>query len=247
MKTLFNHKIILAMAATTILATATSSAQEKALHLQPEKRVYVKKSLDNFSSIEATSIFQIQVSQSDKQSVTIDAPENYMPFFSLEVKNGTLKISMKDTVDVNFEELMCRVIISVKNLEKIKLSGASSLSCEGTIKAENFSCKLSGASSANLALNTSSLSCFLTGASALNIAGNVNGIADMDVSGASVVYGYKLKAKSADCYVSGASKAELYADESLRIEASGVSQVNYKGNAKVLAMATGMSSVSGAK
>jgi len=241
MKTLFNTMIIISLLFVAVGVKAQDETKQKN-NLQAKKKITVVKELEEFSSIEASSIFKIHVTQSDKQSVKVDAPENYMPLFKFEVKNGVLKLSLKDSIKGDLNDLFCHVTIRVKKLEKIKLSGASSLTAEG-ITSEKFHCNISGASSAVISVNSSTLTCDVSGASALHVSGNISGISDMDISGASVVYGYKLKSRAADCYVSGASKAELYAEESLRIEASGVCQVNYKGSAKVMAMASGMSSI----
>ncbi|MGH9948280.1 MAG: GIN domain-containing protein, partial [Pyrinomonadaceae bacterium] len=79
-------------------------------------------------------------------------------------------------------------------------------------------------------LKNTSLNVDTNGASKIELAGETDKLA-IEVSGASKINAENLKARAATVNSSGASKIDLFATESLRVDASGASKITYAGGA----------------
>ena len=92
---------------------------------------------------------------------------------------------------------------------------------------------LSGASTFLGEVNCNKLYADLSGASNFDASGNANDF-DLEVSGASVVRDYGLSIEKLSAELSGASNAFLTIEDEIDVEASGASNLHYKGNATVV-------------
>lgn len=128
-----------------------------------------------------------------------------------------------------------KAYVVTQNLDDIDLSGASTVIFENTWATENRAkIELSGSSEIRGGeVKANRLEIDMRGASKANIYGFAENLF-ADLSGASDLRDYDLTAQRLDIELSGASEAFLSASESIDIEASGASVLNYKGPAEVL-------------
>ena len=87
----------------------------------------------------------------------------------------------------------------------------------------------SGASSISLNISAKKLNLELSGASSAALTGQT-GSFDIEISGASKLDAFDVKAKICNIDVSGASSAKVNVADKLKVEGSGASNVQYKGN-----------------
>ena len=111
----------------------------------------------------------------------------------------------------------------------MKASGATDTYVNGVIKADRFRLDLTGASNFKGAVDAVDLEVDQSGASDARIGGRVSNFR-VDLSGASSLKGYELSADVVDIDVSGASNAQINAVKELKVEASGASDVRYRGS-----------------
>lgn len=178
-------------------------------------------SVDDFSKVDASHAFTIEITVDDETSVKIETDENLMKYVEVYVKNNTLYLDVEN--NVNFRGKM-KAIISTARLNGVDLSGACKIDVEG-IKTDKFSIDMSGACKGTFAGNTVELSIDLSGATKLNTV--------------------DLKATNVIVDVSGASKCNVYSSESLSVDASGASKIVIYGDpSNVETDLSGASSVS---
>jgi len=173
-----------------------------------------KRDVSGFTKIDASSAFNITVAKGATESLTITTDEDMMPRIRCEVRNGTLYLSIK------VEERKRAVItmgltdvqITMRDLERVKLSGACKLESSDVFEPANFEAGLTGASNLKLDVRT-------------------KGKVDVESSGASKVE-MKITAASAEFDISGACKAKLTVQAPvIEFDVSGASNIELAGTA----------------
>jgi len=186
-----------------------------------------KRDVSTFSAIDASSMFTITVTKGDVESLTITANEELMPYLKSEVKNGVLKLYYQENKQNRRKQYKSspEVHITMKQLQKIDLSGSCRLTVNGVFESKKFVAGLSGASSLKLEINAPEMTIGASGASKINLQGKTTN-ANIDASGSSTMH-LNLQATKVGVDVSGASGISLSgkADRAL-FDASGASKIN---------------------
>lgn len=188
-----------------------------------------EKSVNNFYGVDISDAFNAYITFSKgPANVVIEANENLHNY--IEVKNigDRLSVGMKDRINIRRGSATLKVHITCEQLSNLEASGASNITLHDVLDNENTHIELSGASNLNGDINTVHLQANLSGASNLTINGNTTSL-DLDASGASNLKDYNLNVEYFDADLSGASNAQLTVTKELKVEASGASNVRYKG------------------
>jgi hypothetical protein len=161
-----------------------------------------------FTSIEAGSAFEVEITQADSYSLTITADDNLFEYIEVSKVGQTLKVGLKPDSHVSSATLIAE--IAMPALYGLYLSGATRSTAQGFSSSHDFILDLSGAS----ALNTRDMAV---------------GDAEFDMSGASRLTG-DLTAGDAEFNASGASTVRLQGSaHDIVIEGSGASRVELAG------------------
>lgn len=188
------------------------------------------RTLEDFNAMKVSSAFNIELVQSNtNQAEIIGVPEEYLNGIATEVKGGTLNIFAKDKIKAESD---MKIRVTFSNLEKVEISGASSLKNEGTLTLGDFEVKTSGASDVLLGLKAQTFILKTSGASDVKL----NGAAQefiVESSGASNVKAKDFEAEFAKVRVSGASDVHVNAKQELSGDVSGASDVKVYGNPSV--------------
>ncbi len=178
------------------------------------------RSADDFQGVDGGGVFQVEITAGKEFKVEVDADDNLLQYIRTEVDGDVLTIST--TESLNSRKPM-RVLISDKNINTVRASGASQVSLTG-VKNQALEIDTSGASKINLVGETVALT--------------------IDVSGASKIDAEGLKAETASVHASGASNVSVFVTNRLVSEASGASKIAYSGNpSSVEKNASGVSKV----
>ena len=164
--------------------------------------------VSEFSQIDASHAFEIQVVVGEQQSVKIKTDDNLMKYIEVSVKGNTLYLDVENNINLDGD---VKAIISVRNLNALNLSGACKIDIEN-IDSENFNIDVSGACKGTFSGKVENLTLDLSGATKLNTV--------------------DLKAKNLNIDMSGASKLEVYCDNNFVVDASGASKITVYGDPK---------------
>lgn len=204
------------------------------------KMVTEQRPVSNFTALEVSSAFSVELSQGDAESLSIEADENLMKFIRTEVRGGVLKIYVDEPVN---SSKGLKAILTFKSLESMDFSGAVNVKGMNSMHFDQLEVELSGATELALDLQAASLGLDVSGASKISLAGEAKNV-DADCSGASKIFAENLKTSTFSFESSGASKAEIWVTDELRVSASGASSIRYKGEVKKIKVDTsGASSV----
>lgn len=198
---------------------------------------------ENFESVKISSRFYIELVQGDEYKVEVKGREANE--VRLSKIGDQLEVRYKDDWDMWDENLNrdidLAIFIQAPNLTEIEISGG----CEGKLgdfDVSEMEITLNGASDLTATVTTDRLDINLSGASKLILEGAGRQM-DVRLDGASTLEGYNFTARHAEVESNGASKAEVYAIETLEADASGVSQIRYRGNARVNSNSDGISTI----
>ena len=237
-----------------LLAGFALNAQEKTAIVYDEN-AQVRK-VPSFTAISVSSAIDLYLTQSNKNEVAVSATNDEIrDHIVTEVVGGTLIIRLGDKGTWfswrKWGNYKTKAYVSIKDIDALTASGASTVHLINTIESPKMRIKLSGASDFKGNIKAGVLMYQLTGASdykgqitansididgsgasSIELTGNVDDLA-VEVSGASDAKLYNLTAKGAILRASGASSIGVTVTEILRANSSGASDINYKGNPNV--------------
>ena len=237
-----------------LLAGFALNAQEKTAIVYDEN-AQVRK-VPSFTAISVSSAIDLYLTQSNKNEVAVSATNDEIrDHIITEVVGGTLIIRLGDNGTwfswKKWGNYKTKAYVSIKDIDALTASGASTVHLVNTIESPKMRIKLSGASDFKGNIKAGVLMYHLTGASdykgevtansididgsgasSIELIGKVDDLA-IEVSGASSAKLYNLTAKGAILRASGASNIGVTVTEILRASSSGASDINYKGNPTV--------------
>ncbi|HTH32152.1 MAG TPA: head GIN domain-containing protein [Lacibacter sp.] len=215
-----------------IVAIGFVSAQETTVindkNAEPRK-------VTSFHGIKISNAFDVIIKQGNEEAVVVSASEEkFRERIKVNVVNGILQISYDNEKIWKWsnENKKLRAYISVKNIDKLDISGATDIKVDGVLKGSNLKVDLSGASSLKGAISYTSVTIDQSGASNSKLSGTATNL-DIDVSGASDFTGFDLVTENCRAEASGASDIKITVNKDLKVDASGASDIQYKGTASV--------------
>jgi hypothetical protein len=204
--------------------------------------------LSGFHSINIANAFDVYISQGNVEAVAISASSAELKErIKTSVENGVLIIRFDDDKKFwklfNSDKQKLKAYISVKKLDKLSVSGACDVFMEEGISSDDLFIKFSGASDLKGKVNAKNLSVEMNGASDITLSGNAANL-KIEASGASDFKGYELVTNYCEAKASGASSVFITVNKELNANASGASDVRFKGEGLIRNIKTsGASSV----
>lgn len=198
----------------------------------------------SFTGIDVSGGIDLYISAGDEAVAVSASKPEYRDRIKTEVENGILKIwhDSKWGVSISGNKNL-RAYVSYKTLKSLGASGGSDIMVDGVINGSDLAIRVSGGSDFKGAVTVSTLTVRQSGGSDVRIAGKATTI-DVDVSGGSDFKGYELMVDVCSLEASGGSDIEITANRELSANASGASDIRYKGKPVVKdARASGASSV----
>lgn len=189
---------------------------------------------EGFDEIEATFRFDLEIIQSNEYSVVVKGPAKKMK--NLEARQSGDKIYF-DFDERNWRwfdnenDPRVKIFITTPRLTDLDLSGACTAKVRG-FEQDQVTVSLSGASEANMSVDADRLVAKLQGASNLKLYGSGKEM-DANLTGASSIEAYDYEVDYAEVRAQGASSAEIYVNKEIDGEATGLSNIKYRGDGSV--------------
>lgn len=185
-----------------------------------------------FHAISIASSFEVLITQGNEEGLAVSSTEkDDMQYIKTSVDNGVLKIDFDNKKKWWPKGRKLKAYISVKNIDMMKISGASKVKIDGAFKAPVFKLWMSGASKLQGQLDVDGpMNANLSGASDMEISGSAKEII-IDANGASDVRAYNFTTGNCTVAATGASSVRITVNNELNARLSGASSVSYKGKA----------------
>lgn len=140
--------------------------------LAQNEQVSEVRKVDDFSSIRIKSVANVEFSQGDKYSLRLEGKEKWVKLTTTEVKNGCLVIDFERGEKRSVKNINgLKLYITAPTLEVVELTGVGSLECKEPLKLDDFTLRINGVGSAEVA----DLTCH-------RFTVSLNGVGDADVN-----------------------------------------------------------------
>ena len=232
MKKLFSLLVI-----TGLITTA--SAQKTISDANAQKR-----NVSGFHAIEVSGGIDLYLSQGEEAVAVSAAKTEYRDKIITEVKDGVLKIwfDWKNSSKFEWSNRKMKAYVSFKNIDRLEGSGGSDISIDGSIKVAKLEMEISGGSDFDGKVETDELKIHASGGSDVDISGKAARLT-IDASGGSDFKGYDLASDICNVEASGGSDVHVTVNKELSANASGGSDVYYKGTGMIRDLKTSSSSI----
>lgn len=201
----------------------------------------------NFHVINVSGAFDVYISQSKVEAVAVSgASTKDKENIKVEVKEGILYVSYdgKGKLGWNTVNKKLKAYISFSNIDKLIIDGACNAFFTDIINVNELTINQSGASDLIGTLNVNYLHVDLNGASDVTLSGTAKFLS-VEVNDASEFKGYDLVTATCNAKASGASEISVTVNKELSAQASGLSEIKYKGSGVIVdKKISGASSVS---
>lgn len=185
-----------------------------------------------FHKIDAHGAFEIYIRQGSQYEVIVAGPHDDIRKASASVSNGVLNLEVEGGHVIWNDDDELRFYITYVDLNSIELGGAVELEGKNRLDGSSLSIDLGGAASLSLDIDVSSFEFDAGGASEAELSGRAR-TAIIETSGASELSAENLVIGRLGLMTSGASEADVNVTEKLKVDASGASDVRYKGNPEI--------------
>ncbi len=222
-------KIIFGLLATVLVFT---SCETDRIHASGEVTSREFR-FSGYNTVKVGGAFDVFVQFSEtEESVRIEANDNLHDRLVVRVSGTTLRIQPEDNLQIKGNATL-RAFITTNTLSDFEISGASTLTLEDQWIIDNGSIDTSGASDFTGEVAADQLEIRTSGASDVDIFGTVEELR-ANLSGSSDLKDFDLQVQRLDIDLSGSSDAFLSVNQSIEIDASGSSSLNYRGNPEIL-------------
>ena len=198
--------------------------------------------ISGFSGVDVSGAIHVYVKQDSAFSVKIETDENLQEYVLASEDHGILHIRREGNTRLDATGKI-KVYVSAPVFNSLAASGACEIVGENQLMATgDIDIDVSGASNARLNMKAPKITAGMSGASHLALKGETR---DFYIKGSGVSHAQSFDLLSENAYVdvSGASSAEVFASVTLDADASGASDIRYKGVAKATAQKSGGASI----
>ncbi|MBM4240260.1 MAG: DUF2807 domain-containing protein [Euryarchaeota archaeon] len=198
------------------------------------------KNVSGFNQIDLNGMGTLIITQGDKESLTVEAEDNVMPYIKTDVSNNKLSIKFENNSPVPTKPV--KFYLTVKDINSIAISGSGKIE-SNKLNAKDLTIVISGAGEGNLTnLNATTLTITISGAGKMYIAGNVTN-QTITISGAGEYTANDLSSKTVTITINGAGKATLRVSDLLNAIINGGGDISYIGNPKITQQINGAGNI----
>jgi phage shock protein PspC (stress-responsive transcriptional regulator) len=189
--------------------------------------------LVDFNQLKISGPYKVNIVRGDNYRVVLSGLDQYLEKTDVAQDGNNISINYDSDENLDIHRYNRKVLVKIMcpNLNDVRLLGSISGDVSGFEEDEMY-IKLDGASEIDLDADVYSLDVKLSGAAELNITGTGKEL-NAEISTASFLNTYNFLSENVKLKASGAAKARIYASEELKIEASLISEVKYRGGARV--------------
>lgn len=172
----------------------------------------------------------VEIISGKEGELKVNAESNLQEYITTEVKNGKLKISVKDGISLDPSRNMdIKITVPVETISTLSLTGSGDLYNSEILRSENLKISVVGSGDMVLNLDAKEITGAITGSGDVKLIGDATSL-NCKVTGSGDFMAYNLKAKNVDAAVMGSGDISVFASQSLKARVSGSGDISYRGN-----------------
>ncbi len=187
--------------------------------------------VSEFTGVSTESSIDVIISQGEFQSVAVTGYENLIDKLDLSVKNGVLKVDVKNG---NYSNLNLELIIEIPTLSKLKTNGSGNITV-GQFNSSNLEMNIEGSGNivATSGLNIDNkLTSKIDGSGYIDVAGIVTS-EEIKIDGSGDYNGFNLESNECNVFINGSGDAEVLVTDRLDIKVNGSGNTYYRGTPNI--------------
>ena len=188
-------------------------------------------SVKSFDELNASGVFNLLLSQGDKESLKIEADDNLMDLFIIENEGSTLRIKMKKNSNFNSKKQL-KVYVTFKTLKSMDLGMVGGTSSDDKLKFADLKLKNQSVGSVSLNMTLQTLNMENQSVGSVKLEGSAENAVVKNNSVGSINAGDFVVQKM-DIENNGVGSATVNAEKELKYKDSFLGKVSNKGNATV--------------
>ena len=188
-------------------------------------------SVKSFDELDASGVFNLQLSQGDKETLRIEADDNLMDLFIIENEGSTLKIKMKKNSNFNSKKQL-KVYVTFKTLKSMNLGMVGGTSSDEKLKFADLKLKNQSVGSVSLNMTLQTLNMENQSVGSVKLEGSAENAVVKNNSVGSINAGNFVVQKM-DIENNGVGSATVNAEKELKYTDSFLGKVSNRGNATV--------------
>jgi Putative auto-transporter adhesin, head GIN domain len=196
--------------------------------------------IGSFESLSSGGPMNVEITYGTSSSLIIEGDENILPYIETYVKDGTLKIKVKDLNTVS-PQLKLKVRINMTAIDAISQSGSGMISGSGKFEnndATNFNMSGSGRIELTFAkFNGANIS--MSGSGSIELKGDINGDLDLHQSGSGNINCLNAPCDNVSASMSGSGTLKINATKSINARISGSGEIYYTGTPSISSHVSG--------
>ena len=185
----------------------------------------------SFDELNASGVFNLLLSQGDKESLKIEADDNLMDLFIIENDGSTLTIKMKKNSNFNSKKQL-KVYVTFKTLKSMNLGMVGGTSSDEKLKFADLKLKNQSVGSVSLNMTLQTLNMENQSVGSVKLEGSAENAVVKNNSVGSINAGNFVVQKM-DIENNGVGSATVNAEKELKYSDSFLGKVSNKGNATV--------------
>lgn len=183
-------------------------------------------SIGDFTGVKASDPINIEISQSEENTIKVNAPGNVPDQIKTKMDGDILEISVDGKIKT---EKPVIIFIGIKSLKSLDISGAAEVKSGNQLNCDILNIESFGAGDVNLEVKANEIKAKIGGAGDVKLKGSTQKL-DASITGAGELKAFALETNKAKVKASGAGNAKINVAESLDADVSGAGSVIYKGN-----------------
>ena len=185
----------------------------------------------SFDELNASGVFNLLLSQGDKESLKIEADDNLMDLFIIENEGSTLTIKMKKNSNFNSKKQL-KVYVTFKTLKSMDLGMVGGTSSDEKLKFAELKLKNQSVGSVSLNMTLQTLNMENQSVGSVKLEGSAENAVVKNNSVGSINAGNFVVQKM-DIENNGVGSATVNAEKELKYSDSFLGKVSNRGNATV--------------
>lgn len=229
------RKIFLASLSAVVFLMA--AAQEKSEKIEGNGKLVTRDvAVSSFDALQASGVYELKLSQGDKEGVKIEADENLQQYFNVHNEGNKLVIDMDKIKNKNFSSKdKMKVYITFKRLKEMDLRMVGNVDADKPLSFDDLELKNKSVGHIDLDLTANKLNIENTGVGNMKLKGKAEN-AVVKNNGVGSLHAGDFIVQTMNIENTGVGSAEVNATKDLKVKDSFLGKVRNKGNATVRRM-----------
>jgi hypothetical protein len=192
--------------------------------------------VSSFSALQASGVYELKLSQGNKESVKIEADENLQQYFNVHNDGNKLVIDMEKLKNKNLKHAgKMRVYVTFKNLKELELKTVGNVSSEEQLSFDDLDLDTKSVGNVDLNLNVKKLDLENKSVGNVKLSGKANEAVVKNTGVGSFQAG-NFVVQTMNIENTGVGSAEVNAEKDLKVKDNFLGKVKNKGAANIRRM-----------